>query len=83
MLFQAKIVERLLGFEIEEVSCGSAHVMAVTNDGEVFAWGRGDAGWYFIYFCFISCVQICCIYCKRIYLCVYLFLYVYKMWCSK
>ena len=41
---QAKIVERLLGFEIEVVSCGSAHVMAVTNDGEVFAWGRGDAG---------------------------------------
>lgn len=41
---QAKIVERLLGFEIEEVSCGSAHVMAVTNDSEVFAWGRGDAG---------------------------------------
>ncbi|XP_033115096.1 serine/threonine-protein kinase Nek8-like [Anneissia japonica] len=41
---QAKIVEALLGYEIIMVSCGASHVMAVTNEHEVFAWGRGDNG---------------------------------------
>ena len=41
---QAKIVEALLGYEVEQVSCGQSHVMAVTNEHEVFAWGRGDNG---------------------------------------
>lgn len=41
---QAKIVEALLGFEVIQVSCGASHVLAVTNDYEVFSWGRGDNG---------------------------------------
>jgi len=41
---QAKIVEALLGYEVVEVSCGTSHVLAVTNENEVFAWGRGDNG---------------------------------------
>ncbi|XP_035698278.1 serine/threonine-protein kinase Nek8-like isoform X2 [Branchiostoma floridae] len=41
---QAKIVEALLGFEVTLVSCGATHVMAVTNEHEVFSWGRGDHG---------------------------------------
>ncbi|KAK6178679.1 hypothetical protein SNE40_011206 [Patella caerulea] len=41
---QAKIVEALLGYEVVEVSCGASHVLAVTNEHEVFAWGRGDNG---------------------------------------
>ncbi|XP_077981565.1 serine/threonine-protein kinase Nek8-like [Glandiceps talaboti] len=41
---QAKIVEALLGFEVILVSCGTSHVIAITNDHEVFAWGRGDNG---------------------------------------
>ncbi|CAG5116155.1 unnamed protein product [Candidula unifasciata] len=41
---QAKIVEALLGYEVVQVSCGSAHILAVTNDHEVFSWGRGDGG---------------------------------------
>ncbi|XP_013380324.1 serine/threonine-protein kinase Nek8 isoform X2 [Lingula anatina] len=41
---QAKIVEALLGYEVVQVSCGACHVLAVTNDHEVFAWGRGDNG---------------------------------------
>ena len=41
---QAKIVEALLGYEVEHVSCGAAHVMVVAADHEVFAWGRGDNG---------------------------------------
>ncbi|MEQ2205562.1 hypothetical protein XENOCAPTIV_003550, partial [Xenoophorus captivus] len=27
-----------------QVSCGASHVLAVTNEREVFAWGRGDNG---------------------------------------
>ncbi|XP_059829337.1 serine/threonine-protein kinase Nek8 isoform X5 [Hypanus sabinus] len=41
---QPKIVEALLGFEIAQVSCGASHVLAATNDREVFSWGRGDNG---------------------------------------
>jgi NIMA (never in mitosis gene a)-related kinase len=41
---QAKIFEDLLGFEVVQVSCGASHVMAVTNEHDVFAWGRGDNG---------------------------------------
>lgn len=41
---QAKIVEALLGYEIVQVSCGASHVLAVTNENEVFSWGRGDNG---------------------------------------
>ena len=41
---QAKIVEELLGYEVVKVSCGASHVMAVTNDNEVFSWGRGENG---------------------------------------
>jgi len=39
-------VESLLGYEVINVSCGSLHVIAVTNDNEVFAWGKTDNGKY-------------------------------------
>lgn len=42
--FQAKIVEALLGCEVTQISCGASHVIAVTNEHEVFSWGRGDNG---------------------------------------
>ncbi|XP_075760629.1 LOW QUALITY PROTEIN: serine/threonine-protein kinase Nek8 [Pelodiscus sinensis] len=41
---QPKIVEALLGYEIVQLACGASHVLAVSNDREVFAWGRGDNG---------------------------------------
>uniref|UniRef100_A0A8C7Z9W5 Serine/threonine-protein kinase Nek8 n=1 Tax=Oryzias sinensis TaxID=183150 RepID=A0A8C7Z9W5_9TELE len=41
---QPKIVEALLGYELVQVACGASHVVAVTNEREVFAWGRGDNG---------------------------------------
>ncbi|KAM8902852.1 serine/threonine-protein kinase Nek8 isoform 2-T3 [Spinachia spinachia] len=41
---QPKIVEALLGYELVQLSCGASHVLAVTNEKEVFAWGRGDNG---------------------------------------
>ena len=44
MFLQARIVEALLGFEVTLISCGALHVFAVTNEHEVFSWGRGDNG---------------------------------------
>ncbi|OWK59905.1 Serine/threonine-protein kinase Nek8 [Lonchura striata] len=41
---QPKIVEALLGYEMVQVACGASHVLAVSNEREVFAWGRGDNG---------------------------------------
>uniref|UniRef100_A0A6J0UG79 non-specific serine/threonine protein kinase n=1 Tax=Pogona vitticeps TaxID=103695 RepID=A0A6J0UG79_9SAUR len=41
---QPKIVEALLGYEIMQVACGASHILAVSNEGEVFSWGRGDNG---------------------------------------
>ena len=49
---QPKIVEALLGYELVQVSCGASHVLAVTNEREVFAWGRGDNGTLFL--CFLN-----------------------------
>ncbi|XP_068720609.1 serine/threonine-protein kinase Nek8-like [Montipora capricornis] len=43
-VIRARIVEALIGNEVEQVSCGSAHVMVVTADRELFSWGRGDNG---------------------------------------
>ena len=43
-LLQARIVEALLGFEVTAISCGSSHIFAVTNDHDVFSWGRGNNG---------------------------------------
>ena len=37
-------MEKLLGFEVTSVACGASHVVAVTNEHEVFTWGRGDNG---------------------------------------
>ncbi|KAJ7309082.1 hypothetical protein JRQ81_008388 [Phrynocephalus forsythii] len=41
---QPKIVEALLGYEIMQVASGASHLLAVSNEGEVFSWGRGDNG---------------------------------------
>jgi len=38
------IVEKLLGYELSHISSGSYHMLAVSTDGEVFAWGRGENG---------------------------------------
>ncbi|XP_065070111.1 serine/threonine-protein kinase Nek8-like [Rhopilema esculentum] len=39
-----KIIEALLGYSVVQLSCGAAHVMIVTDAGDVFSWGRGDSG---------------------------------------
>ncbi|KAG8122483.1 hypothetical protein E2320_017982, partial [Naja naja] len=41
---QPKIVEALLGYEITQAACGASHALALSSEGEVFAWGRGDNG---------------------------------------
>ncbi|XP_038941426.1 serine/threonine-protein kinase Nek8 isoform X4 [Rattus norvegicus] len=41
---QPTIVEALLGYEMVQVACGASHVLALSADGELFAWGRGDGG---------------------------------------
>ncbi|XP_062509330.1 serine/threonine-protein kinase Nek8-like isoform X2 [Corticium candelabrum] len=41
---QPKIVEALLSFSVHQVSCGACHMAAVTVEGDVFTWGRGDNG---------------------------------------
>nr|XP_017496347.2 serine/threonine-protein kinase Nek8 isoform X1 [Manis javanica] len=41
---QPTIVEKLLGYEMVQVACGASHVLALSTDRELFAWGRGDGG---------------------------------------
>ena len=46
------------------ISCGSTHVFAITNEHEMFSWGRGDNGFMCfiileILLLFISLVCIC------------------------
>ncbi|XP_056675492.1 serine/threonine-protein kinase Nek8 isoform X2 [Monodelphis domestica] len=42
--FQPTIVEALLGYEMVQVACGASHVLALSTERELFAWGRGDGG---------------------------------------
>lgn len=44
------IVEKLLGYELSHISSGSYHMLAVSTDGEVFAWGRGENGVLLLFF---------------------------------
>lgn len=39
-----KVIETLYGKRIIDVSVGLIHCMAVTDDGEVYCWGRNDQG---------------------------------------
>ncbi|XP_033279262.1 serine/threonine-protein kinase Nek8 isoform X4 [Orcinus orca] len=39
---QPTIVEALLGYEMVQVACGASHVLALSTERELFAWGRGD-----------------------------------------
>ncbi|XP_023575687.1 serine/threonine-protein kinase Nek8 isoform X5 [Octodon degus] len=41
---QPTIVEALLGYEMVQLACGASHVLALSTDRELFAWGRGDGG---------------------------------------
>lgn len=41
---QLRIVESLLGVSVKQVACGSAHVVAVSVDHQVYAWGCGSNG---------------------------------------
>ncbi|XP_067122738.1 serine/threonine-protein kinase Nek8-like isoform X2 [Centruroides vittatus] len=43
-LLQPKIVEVLLGLDVTSVACGAAHVVVVTGEHEVYAWGQGSYG---------------------------------------
>lgn len=40
---ESKIVEEDQP-EIEQISCGSTHVLVVTKDGDVYSWGFGESG---------------------------------------
>ncbi|XP_068205822.1 serine/threonine-protein kinase Nek8-like isoform X2 [Palaemon carinicauda] len=41
---QLKIVESLLGVSIKQIACGTAHVIALSADHQVYTWGCGDNG---------------------------------------
>ncbi|XP_044528779.1 serine/threonine-protein kinase Nek8 isoform X2 [Gracilinanus agilis] len=43
-LSQPTIVEALLGYEMVQVACGASHVLALSTERDLFAWGRGDGG---------------------------------------
>ncbi|XP_046670122.1 serine/threonine-protein kinase Nek8-like [Homalodisca vitripennis] len=39
-----QLVDSLLNKEVTQISCGDHHCAAVTRDGVLFTWGRGDSG---------------------------------------
>ena len=41
---KAEVVEDLVGSTVIQVSCGACHVMALTNDFQVYTWGKGSSG---------------------------------------
>ena len=39
-----KVIESFSGKKIVDVAVGSVHCLAVTEDGEVYSWGRNEQG---------------------------------------
>ena len=39
-----KQIDRFNGKKVKDISVGSMHCLAVTEDGEVYGWGRNDQG---------------------------------------
>ena len=39
-----KVIEAFSGKKIVDVSVGSVHCLAATEDGEVYSWGRNEQG---------------------------------------
>lgn len=39
-----QVVEKLINEEVKQVACGIHHCAALTHNGAVFTWGRGDFG---------------------------------------
>ena len=39
-----KQIERFNGKKVKDISVGSMHCLAVTDDGEVYGWGRNEQG---------------------------------------
>lgn len=39
-----KVIEAFSGKKIIDVAVGSVHCLAVTEDGEVYSWGRNEQG---------------------------------------
>lgn len=37
-------MEALRHKDVAQISCGSGHTVVLTDDGEVWSWGRGDDG---------------------------------------
>ena len=38
------LVDSLLNYKLQSVSCGRSHTLVTTRTGEVFAWGNNDFG---------------------------------------
>ena len=38
------LIEYFSSRPVDKVSCGDAHVVALTRDGEVYTWGCGEYG---------------------------------------
>nr|XP_042901632.1 serine/threonine-protein kinase Nek8 isoform X2 [Parasteatoda tepidariorum] len=41
---QPKIIDKLFNFNIRDISCGPKHVLALSDENELFSWGHGDHG---------------------------------------
>lgn len=44
LVLKPKVVQKLEGWEIEDVQGGTHHSVALTGEGEVLVWGRCDDG---------------------------------------
>ncbi len=42
--YKPKFSQYLINDEIIDISCGSGHTLALTNSGEVYAWGSNKFG---------------------------------------
>ncbi|GIY14648.1 hypothetical protein CDAR_567131 [Caerostris darwini] len=44
-IIQPRIVESLFNHDIRMITCGPKHVLALSDENDVFAWGHGNSGY--------------------------------------
>lgn len=37
-------IELLLKVDVVKIACGNHHLVSLTNEGHIYAWGRGNYG---------------------------------------
>ena len=59
-----KLIDFFSGIQVSQVSCGDAHVVALTDAGDVFTWGCGEFGKFASHDVMVTLLGNSCVTCR-------------------